>query len=626
MDKNLMQQALQAVLGEGYEARSRATGLGSTKSPSPHDFLQGRTEVAKSNPSGGDMHVPTTMGGEKPKKKAKFKAVEYVSKADKPKGVLTPAQRKEKSERIQTRVAQGSNVLGLAAGGLGTAAALRDPRFEEGGKIAGKLVQYGEKIPQPISSKGGKAGAALAGGALLTQGANIVGDAVTSVVLARGAKKDKKKTGVMKRLDPEPTTITFSKVDDEKQMVFGWCSVAKRADGTQVVDLQGDMIDIEEIEKSAYDYMLYSRKGGNMHRRTADDEVHHIGDCVESMVFTPDKIEKLGLPENFPQGWWYGMKIHDRDDWEDVKSGKRAGFSIHGKGRREPIEKNASAQTTAGPGQIGYQPKTRRQRIESGALGTAGAVAAGSGLGAVAAPVAAKKGLLKPATAEKVKGKLAAVGGVVGGAAGVYGGINAAKTAAAPVLPAKDKMGTKVKKAWSPVVESKSSEFRRQRRAEGYQRELAGGAALAGGGAVQQGLKARKAKKAVIKPEAVRAQQQGEYRKMRVGFQMEAADTRAGYAQKKAAKPLYGAADKSRESKHLKGLNAMGEKHLGEKKARMDSIARSASESNAKNLASAAKHSRRAGKLAVAGATLAGGSEVVRRKRKGSWKPYPGVR
>ena len=130
--------------------------------------------------------------------------------------------------------------------------------------------------------------------------------------------------------------IEFSKVDTDKMQTFGWCSVVK-INGQDVVDKQNDLIDIAEIEKSAYDYVLGSRAGGDMHRRTADGGVHKVADMIESFVLTPEKISKMGLPEDTAQGWWIGMQVHDPEVWADVKSGKRTGFSIHGTGRREPI-------------------------------------------------------------------------------------------------------------------------------------------------------------------------------------------------------------------------------------------------------------------------------------------------
>lgn len=130
---------------------------------------------------------------------------------------------------------------------------------------------------------------------------------------------------------------TISKVDEDKRLVFGWCSLSK-INGDPVVDLQGDYIPIEETENSAYRYVIESRKGGDMHRRVSkfnQDEPLHTADLVESMVFTPEKLVKMGLPPDaLPHGWWIGMKVNDEEQWQNVKAGKRLGFSIHGKGRR----------------------------------------------------------------------------------------------------------------------------------------------------------------------------------------------------------------------------------------------------------------------------------------------------
>lgn len=129
----------------------------------------------------------------------------------------------------------------------------------------------------------------------------------------------------------------ISKVDPDKRLVFGWCSLSK-VNGEPVVDLQGDYLPIEETENAAYRYVIESRKGGDMHRRVQkfdQDEPLHTADLVESMVFTPEKLEKMGLPPDaLPEGWWIGMKVNDDAQWAAVKDKKRLGFSIHGKGRR----------------------------------------------------------------------------------------------------------------------------------------------------------------------------------------------------------------------------------------------------------------------------------------------------
>lgn len=134
---------------------------------------------------------------------------------------------------------------------------------------------------------------------------------------------------------------TFSKFDDDKRLAFGWASVVT-LDGQPVLDKQGDIIDPDEIEKAAYQYMLVSRKGGEMHKRRTGpdgtDEPVHVADIVESFVVTPEKIAKMGLPADMPQGWWVGYKVHDDEAWAKVKSGQYQGFSIHGRGRRTPVE------------------------------------------------------------------------------------------------------------------------------------------------------------------------------------------------------------------------------------------------------------------------------------------------
>lgn len=123
-----------------------------------------------------------------------------------------------------------------------------------------------------------------------------------------------------------------SKFDDDKRLVFGWCSLST-LDGEPVVDKQGDWIPIEETEKSAYEYVIKSRKGGDMHSRDGEMPLH-VSDMVESMVFTDDKIAKMGLPDDFPRGWWVGFKVNDGRVWEEVKKNEKVHFSIHGKGKR----------------------------------------------------------------------------------------------------------------------------------------------------------------------------------------------------------------------------------------------------------------------------------------------------
>lgn len=142
---------------------------------------------------------------------------------------------------------------------------------------------------------------------------------------------------VLKSDDSDFTVeCTFAKFDEDEKTVFGWASITEQ-DGVPVIDRQGDTIDATEMAKAAYEYVIKSRKGGHQHKRTDTDEPLHVSDMIESMVFTPEKIAKMGLPPDTPIGWWVGYKVNDDAIWKAVKDGEITGLSIHGKGKRTPV-------------------------------------------------------------------------------------------------------------------------------------------------------------------------------------------------------------------------------------------------------------------------------------------------
>lgn len=122
------------------------------------------------------------------------------------------------------------------------------------------------------------------------------------------------------------------KLDTDQRLVFGWASVTHDTNGHLLVDRQGDYIDDPaELEKAVYDYVLKSRDGGEIHLNRG------VSTLVESMFFSPDKIEKLGIPAGtLPTGWWLGFKVHDDRVWDEVKKGNYKAFSVGGKGYRTP--------------------------------------------------------------------------------------------------------------------------------------------------------------------------------------------------------------------------------------------------------------------------------------------------
>lgn len=146
-------------------------------------------------------------------------------------------------------------------------------------------------------------------------------------------------TEVLQKMNNPPTeekqNFNIYKTDDDKRLVFGWANVAIRVDGEQIQDYQDDIIDIDNLEEIAYEYVLNFRASGEVH----NPDLRNIGRLVESCVFTPEKMEAMGIPEGIlPQGWWVGFYIDDDDAWEKIKSGKYKMFSIEGTGQRIPLE------------------------------------------------------------------------------------------------------------------------------------------------------------------------------------------------------------------------------------------------------------------------------------------------
>jgi Putative phage serine protease XkdF len=141
---------------------------------------------------------------------------------------------------------------------------------------------------------------------------------------------------VGKGIDTTDLTLVLeapiSKSDDSAQTLFGWASIAVRKDGQQIEDLQGDLIDIEDLEAAWYDYVLES----------GELNILHKGDCqgqlIEAIVFTPEKLVALGLPTDaLPLGAWVGYYVADPACYQMIKAQGFVMFSIEGSAVREAV-------------------------------------------------------------------------------------------------------------------------------------------------------------------------------------------------------------------------------------------------------------------------------------------------
>lgn len=120
--------------------------------------------------------------------------------------------------------------------------------------------------------------------------------------------------------------VKITKADPDQMMIFGWASVVEK-DGRLVIDKQGDIVLPADLESAVYDYVLYARQHGDMHKNIG------TGRLIESMVFTKEKQDALGIDLG-KVGWFVGYKVDDPRVWEANKRGELPEFSIGGSGKR----------------------------------------------------------------------------------------------------------------------------------------------------------------------------------------------------------------------------------------------------------------------------------------------------
>lgn len=132
---------------------------------------------------------------------------------------------------------------------------------------------------------------------------------------------------------PISLTFDFAKMEsnDEKRQVFGWGYLCKDDSGAPVVDVSGDIVDPESLQKAAYSGFnkLFA---GMMHKGKAAARVitlAWVDPEVRKAMGASDPGKKAGL--------WIGFQVESDELWKDIKGGKFPAFSIGGKGVRTPL-------------------------------------------------------------------------------------------------------------------------------------------------------------------------------------------------------------------------------------------------------------------------------------------------
>jgi hypothetical protein len=131
----------------------------------------------------------------------------------------------------------------------------------------------------------------------------------------------------------------IEKQDVDQRRFRGRSYIHTNADGEQVVDHSGDVIDTPEtqaeLEEAFYGFVKDYRTGDLEHQGFG------AATMIEGFVVTKEKKAAGLFPDGMPEGIYVGFEANDSDEgdllWEGVKSGRLSALSIVGEGTRETI-------------------------------------------------------------------------------------------------------------------------------------------------------------------------------------------------------------------------------------------------------------------------------------------------
>jgi hypothetical protein len=122
-------------------------------------------------------------------------------------------------------------------------------------------------------------------------------------------------------------TISLSKIDDDKRIVYG---IVYSPDE---VDSQGDTATAEVIEKMSYSFMRNLRltKVDAQHDEKADEGFV----CESWLIKSGDPV----FPMEKAGAWAVAIKVENEETWKLVKSGEIGGLSLAGDAKVEEVKK-----------------------------------------------------------------------------------------------------------------------------------------------------------------------------------------------------------------------------------------------------------------------------------------------
>lgn len=133
-------------------------------------------------------------------------------------------------------------------------------------------------------------------------------------------------------MDQVSQRFTFLKIAEDKRLVLAWASVVQKADGTPIVDHQGDVIEFDDLEAAFIEAFSGGgiAKGGEMHRDIGG------ADVVGQITLSRDERIAAGFGAGVA-GALVKIRVTDDALWAKVKSGEYSELSIGGLGTREAL-------------------------------------------------------------------------------------------------------------------------------------------------------------------------------------------------------------------------------------------------------------------------------------------------